>query len=152
MVLDQLGQWRRYAGLTPRVEPAFQFLEQVTAATPPGRHELAGSDLYALVQTYTTKPAAGIVFESHRQYLDVQYLVAGRETILWAPVAALPVVTQPYDPAKDCALYAPGPAATAVRLSPGDFAMFLPADGHAPGLECDGPGDVVKVVVKVRVA
>lgn len=152
MVLDQLGQWRRYAGLSSRLAPAFTFLEQVSTATPPGRYDLTGSNGHALVQAFTTRPATDIVFESHRQYLDVQYLVTGRETILWAPVATLRVVTQAYDPAKDCALYAPVPTATAVRLNPGQFAIFFPADGHAPGLEWDGPGDVLKVVVKVRMA
>jgi len=77
-------------------------------------------------------------------------VLAGRETILWAPLAALTTVTQPYDPARDIGFFAMVGGTTPLSLGPGQFSILFPADGHAPGLAAEGATDVVKVVVKVR--
>jgi YhcH/YjgK/YiaL family protein len=37
-----------------------------------------------------------------------------------------------------------------IQLKPGLFAVFLPDDAHQPGVQVDGPIDVIKVVVKFR--
>ena len=150
MILDCLPQWRQYATTLPGLDKAFAYLETIQADCPTGRNELDGDRVYALVQRYRTKPHDQGKLESHRKYADVQFLVAGRETILWAPLAALTTVTQPYDATKDIAFFGPVAGATPLHLSAGQFTILFPADGHAPGLETEGALDVVKVVVKVR--
>lgn len=150
MILDQLSQCHRYASAMPGFAKAFEFLRTVDASCAPGRYELEGDRLYASVQRYTTKPVEQGALESHRKYTDIQFVVTGRETILWAPLAALTVVTQPYSVEKDIAFYGSVPGTTPVRLGAGQFAVFFPEDGHAPSLQWDGPEEVLKVVVKVR--
>ncbi len=44
-----------------------------------GRHDLDGDDLFALVQEYTTRAADECVWEAHRRYIDVQFVVTGAE-------------------------------------------------------------------------
>jgi YhcH/YjgK/YiaL family protein len=149
MILDQLAHWRQYAAALAGSPTAFRFLETLTSATPEGRYELEGDRIYCLVQRYQTRPDN--VFEAHRRYADVQFLIAGRETILWAPLADL-TVTQPYEASRDVEFFARPERFTPVRLAAGQFAVFFPDDGHAPGLEWGGPADVVKAVVKVRVS
>ena len=61
MILDTLNQWRQYRALSPRFEPAFAFLGQVTDGTPLGRHEIAGDDVFAIVQQNSTTPVQGRV-------------------------------------------------------------------------------------------
>ncbi len=151
MILDQLSQWQRYAAVSPRLGAAFRFLEGVTATAAAGRHDLEGDNLYALVQRYTTKPAKDCALEAHRKYADIQFMFRGRETILWSPLSLLAAVTHPYDAEKDYALFQPVVTATPLHLSDGHFAVFFPEDGHAPCGQWDGPSDVLKVVVKVRV-
>ena len=151
MILDTLAQWPRYQHLAPRLDLAFRFLETLPANQPLGRFELDGDRCFALVQTYTTRPVADGKFETHQQYLDIQFIQAGRETILWAPLATLTHVTQPYAPEKDIAFFANPPDCTPLRLAAGWFAILFPADGHAPCLEWDAPAIVRKVVIKVRV-
>lgn len=151
MILDVLPQWPRYATLNARFARAFAFLEGVTSDTAAGRHELEGDDLFALVQRYRTQPGPGPQLEVHRRYIDIQYLVAGRELIDWAPLTALAEVTMPYDEAKEAALFAAAPGGTPVRLAAGQFAILFPADAHAPCRAWDEPEEVVKVVVKVAV-
>lgn len=150
MIADTLAQSSRYTSLAPRFAAAFAYLRNLPADQPLGRHDIAGDDCFALVQTYTTKPLAEAKFEAHRNYIDIQFVQSGRETILWAPLAGL-AETKPYDAEKDFALFAAPAIATPLRLRAGDFTIFFPEDAHAPTLGLDGPCEVRKVVVKVRI-
>ena len=151
MILDSLTVWHRYAPLHARLANAFTFLEQVRPDIAIGRHEIAGDDVFALVQRYQTRPVEGMQLEAHRRYIDVQYLVAGREAIHWAPLGALAQAIQEYDPVKDAGLYALSAAAVPVPLRVGQFMVLFPDDAHAPCCRLDAPSEVVKVVVKVAV-
>ena len=150
MITDTLRLCHRYAGLHPRFAAAFEFLKKLPADQPLGRFELDGDNCFALVQSYTTKPAADGKFESHERYIDIQFIQSGQETLLWAPRATLQV-TQPYNSEKDVAFYSLPARTTPVNLMAGEFAIFFPEDGHAPGIEYGGAMTVRKVVIKVRV-
>jgi biofilm protein TabA len=151
MIADTLEQHHRYHSLSSRFAAAFAFLEKLPADIPEGRHDIDGDNCFALVQSYATRPSSQIPFEAHRQYIDIQFVLAARETLLWAPLAALTSVTQPYVADKDIAFFAHPPHWIPIKLCAGQFAIFFPADGHAPGVECGGPAEVRKVVIKVRV-
>ena len=150
MILDTLPQWHRYAGVLPGFAQACKYLQTLTPNTATGRYELDGDRMYCLVQQYQTKPVTQAKFEAHRNYVDIQYLLAGRETILWAPLAILTTVTQPYDTGRDVEFFATVTNTTPINLKAGQFCLLFPTDGHAPGVECNGALDVVKAVVKVR--
>lgn len=151
MILDTLNQWRTYAALSSRFAPAFAFLEKVTDSTPVGRHEIAGDDVYALVQRHGTRPVAERQFEAHRKYLDIQFMQSGRELIYWAPLAVATEVTKPYDDKGDAALYKIPAGSMSFQLRPRDFTILYPQDAHAPSCAWDAPAEVFKVVVKVRI-
>ena len=151
MISDTLEQCRRYTSLSPRFAAAFEFLEKLPADQPIGRYDIDGDNCFAMVQAYTTKPLDQAKFETHRQYIDIQFIQAGRETMLWSPLAALTQVTEAYSAEKDVIFYATPPQRTPIDLGAGQFVIFFPTDGHAGGLECYGQSEVRKVVIKVRV-
>jgi biofilm protein TabA len=150
MITDTLALCHRYTSLSPRFAAAFEFLKKLPANQPDGRCDIDGDNCFALVQTYQSKPLAQAMFEAHRQYIDIQFIQGGRETILWSPLDALTQVTQPYAAEKDIAFFANPVRWTPVKLHAGQFCIFFPEDGHAPGIECDGVAEVRKVVIKVR--
>ncbi len=152
MILDTLKNSLRYEALSPRFAQAFAFLRHVDGTQALGRHELDGDNVFALVQKYTTKPVEAALFEAHRRYIDVQFVHSGRETILWAPLAAMRETTMAYDEKKEAALFKVIPEVTPLHLGAGHFTIFFPEDAHAPTLVWDQPGEVFKVVVKVKVA
>jgi YhcH/YjgK/YiaL family protein len=151
MILDTLSRWRQYGALSSRFEPAFAFLQQVTDSSRIGRHEIAGEDIFALVQQHQTRPIRERQYESHRTYIDVQYILRGCEHMVWAPLALLTNVTMPYDATQDAALYGLIPEGVSLPVRAGQFAIFFPDDGHIPSCVWDEPAEVLKVVVKVRV-
>ncbi len=151
MILDTLDNSTRYEALNSRFAKAFAYLKTVDGTQPLGRHDLDGDDCFALVQTYETKTLDKAKFEAHRKYIDVQFISSGRETILWAPLAAMKEETMAYSDEKDAALWKLVPETTPLHVSSGHFAILWPQDAHAPCIEWDKPEQVFKVVVKVAV-
>jgi YhcH/YjgK/YiaL family protein len=136
-------------GLAQRIQAAFDFLQNTdldNAAV--GKVEIDGDRVFALIQEYNTKPRAQGFWEAHRQYLDVQYVVKGLEHMGYANLEQL--TASPYDAAKD---FVPLEGAGSFVLLPaGMFTIFMPQDGHMPGIAVNEPQPVKKVVVKVAVA
>jgi YhcH/YjgK/YiaL family protein len=162
MIVDQLanvesdfyaGLLRQHGGsfkLADRLMLALRFLqEHDTTALAPGRIDLDGDNVFALVQHYETKPKAQGKWEAHRKYIDVQYLAAGAELMGYANLDHLQA--GPYDEDKDF-LLAEG-SGSFVRMHPGTFVILMPPDAHMPMTAVDDiPAPVKKVVVKVKIA
>ena len=90
-------------------------------------------------------------FESHRDYIDIQYLLSGEEMIGVAPVGQLQGAT-PYDAAKDLVFYATPDRYHELAIPPGCFAVFFPWEGHMPMCHSRGPRELHKVVIKVSLS
>ncbi len=149
MIVDRLGNRSVDAHVPPRVRQALEYLRTTDMrAVALGRHDIDGDRLFALVQEYQTRLPAECVWEAHRRYVDVQYIVRGAERMGHASIAdLLPRVG--YDLEKDVALFEPG--TRFVTLSAGMFAIFGPNDVHSPGNAAGDPQPVRKVVVKAAV-
>lgn len=150
MIFDTLDQSDRYLALSPHFAKAFAFLNTMTDDVTVGRHDIAGDDAYALVQSYDTTPVATRKYEVHRQYLDVQFIHRGRELIYWSPLAELTEETMAYSTEHDAALYAYDQKGVPFEIGPGQFSILYPTDGHIPCCAVSDPAPVLKVVVKVR--
>lgn len=151
MILDSLSQSSQYSAISPRFEKAFAFLRGVNENTPVGRHGIDGEDVFAFVQQHLTKPIEERQYEAHRMYIDVQYMIRGREMIYWAPLPLLTNVTMPFSEADDAALYSIIPEGMPYQLNKGQFTILFPEDGHVPSCAWGPVAEVLKVVVKVRV-
>lgn len=149
MIMDVLARWNNYRWINERFETAFRFLETLKCDAPEGRTEIDGENIFCMVQPYETRAWEGQRFEAHRQYADIQLVLDGEESILWAPVETLTTV-QPYEP--DIEFFDLTPAPTELVLTPGVFCVLFPPDAHAPCLEHGAPSRVRKAVVKVRIA
>ena len=74
------------------IATALEFLAKPeTAELPVGRYELDGDNIFVLIQDQTTAPVENKRAESHRNYIDIQYLFTGKEVQGYAPL--LPGVT-----------------------------------------------------------
>ncbi len=148
MIADTLAAAQLYTPTHPRLAAGFDFLRKLPANIADGRHEIDGDRVFALVQSYTTTPAATRKLEHHRKYADIQYLISGGEIIEHVALDGLPVDT-PYDETKDYGLVRDPAARSSVVLAPGSWAIFFPQDAHKPGCALGVPGAVRKVVIKV---
>jgi YhcH/YjgK/YiaL family protein len=151
MILDLLPNASCYRGVHPSLVKGFAWLSSYDPTTPNGPHEIDGSALVAIVSRYKTAPASEKKWESHRVHGDIQYMVSGAELIGYEQRERLKIHT-PYDGARDVEFYeAPNPPLSRFTLNEGSFAIFLPQDGHQPGVMMERPADVHKVVIKFRI-
>ena len=152
MISAQLSHSKRYENLLPGLDKAFAWLRE-NAANPPadGRYPIESDNVFAIVVSYSTAPRTEKILETHRNYLDVQFLAkGGPEAIYFTPADRAPL-SGDYDPAKDLQKYEPLSADSLVVLKEGDFAIFFPEDAHQPGVHFGRAAQVKKIVVKVRV-
>ena len=150
MILDILENRGRYTGVSPEIERALEYLASTDfSALENGKHPIEGDELFALVSTYETEPESVRSFEAHRRYIDIQYILSGREIIYWAALQEL-VPKDEYSVEKDI-LFLSGTERARLQLSPGSFAVFYPQDAHKPNCTWEKPQQVRKVVVKVRI-
>lgn len=153
MILAALDSIDAETGPWAAVAAELEFLRCFDGRPWEGRRDIRGGKSFALYQAYETKPPAGAKFEAHRQWIDLQFVWQGKESILQAPLSRLGPPDTPYDATRDAALWNGSlvPDFSALRLAKGDLAVFFPEDAHAPGLEAGGSHSVVKVVVKVAI-
>ena len=148
MIIDHLDNARLYFGLGVRLAAGLRYLQETDLQhLVPGRYEIEGRSLFALVFEYQTKPREAAFWEAHRQYIDIQYVQSGTELIGYAPLALMECGS--YDEGDDI-VRAEGEGEF-LELRAGFFAVLGPQDVHMPGLLRDVPHAVKKVIVKVAV-
>ncbi len=146
MILDELSAAGRYAPLHAGFADAFQFLTGTALdRLPVGKHEIDGERLFVLISHDPGRGRQASKLESHRKYIDIQYVVRGVDEMGWRPLADCRQVQTPYDAPRDLGFFADQPA-TWIRVSAGQFVIFWPDDAHAP---LSGQGELIKAVVKV---
>jgi YhcH/YjgK/YiaL family protein len=148
VVSDLLANAHLYTALGTRIAQGLQFLADTDLASlAPGKHEIDGNRLFALVSDYTPKPPAEGRWEAHRRYLDLQYVVSGVERMGVAPTSRM--TETDYQADRDLAwLEGEGDLLT---FGAGQFMILWPGDAHMPGIDAGVPGTVRKVVVKIAI-
>ena len=178
MIYDKIDNWQTYAAISQDIRLGLDYLRNMTPDVAPGVYELSPR-VKAIVSEYTTKKENENGYEAHRDWIDIQYLLSGEETVHCLPLEYLSE-TQPYDAAKDAAFYRAAPSVPSagshpqnnlrisalsarhnasvsfyppqqLRLGNGYFTILFPQDGHMPCLSVTEPQPVRKVVVKVKI-
>ncbi|MBP5505265.1 MAG: YhcH/YjgK/YiaL family protein [Bacteroidales bacterium] len=149
MIFDKIENFATYSGISEDLRLGLEFLNNIDPAIEKGVHHLSPR-VRAIVSEYDTKPENEYGYETHREYIDIQFLISGTEKIASLPLEYLKE-TKAYNPDIDAAFY----QEDAVRplesvIGNGCFAVYFPQDGHMPGLCTSAPGPVKKVVVKVK--
>lgn len=160
MIVDQLSNVDSdyYAGLLRSHGGSFKLAERLMLGLNflknenvremlPSRIELEGDKVFAMIQHYDTKPKEQGVWEAHRKYIDIQYVVEGQELMGYANLGHLQAGE--YNDEKDYLLLKG--EGSYVLMKPGTFVILAPQDAHIPQVAVDAPQPVKKVVVKVAV-
>ena len=134
-----------------RYAPALPGLEEAVAAVnaladyEAKTYPLSDGNRF-FVAVGTTK--APDVAEAHRKYLDIQYIVKGKEVMGWADLADCQPAGD-FNEEKDVGKYSGD--FEFITIPEGVCYVAFPEDAHMPGRHLDVPNDFVKVVVKLKV-
>ena len=152
MIKDNISNRNTYEGLKPELKETFDFLAGLKGGDfSEMTIELDGRNRFVMLQSYETEAFDGHRYESHKNYLDIQYVLEGSEIIRVADISGL-AVFQDYDSGKDIMFYDGKAEGIDVILQPGDFVVLYPQDGHMPKLAAGSPGVIKKAVAKIRFA
>ena len=131
-------------------DKAFAYLKNTDLKTlSNGRHVIDGDNVFAIVTGAPTKDYDKTAFESHRKYIDLQFVITGEEKMAKAPVTSV-TVNKPYDEAADIAYYTG--EGKIYTVPAGTFMLFFPTEAHRPNITPGGNKVVKKIVIKIRVA
>lgn len=132
--------------LNKRVVEGLEFLAKTDfSKLEDGRHVI-NDYMYVNVETYQTKEDA--LFEAHRDYIDIQYIISGEEKIGVARYSDCTENT-PYDKERDIEFL--NGEGEFYPMRTGDYMILYPTDAHKPSISLNEKATVRKAVVKVRV-
>jgi len=148
MILDTLDNYHLYQSVNERIAKGFEFLHNTDLdAIPPGKHDIDGDTIFALVQEYQTKPLAECKLESHKKYIDIQYVIRGEEFMGITTKNNQKILE--VNEEKDYTFYEG--TTSLVRVSKGMFTIFFPDDLHQPCVQTKLVSEVKKVVITVLI-
>lgn len=130
-------------------DKAFAYLKNTDLQKlPNGRYTIDGNNVYAIVTEAPTKDYDKTAFESHRKYIDLQYVISGEENMAKTPIASV-TISKPWDERSDLANYTGDGKIYTVPA--GTFNLFFPSDAHRPNITPGGNKVVKKIVIKINV-
>ncbi|MBR4631964.1 MAG: YhcH/YjgK/YiaL family protein [Elusimicrobia bacterium] len=147
MLVSSTKKYKKILNFFPQLEIVFDYINKnIDAETLDGKYNIT-KEIFATVQTCQPKPKDEQVLEKHKKYIDLQYVISGKEKIGWKFFDKSFKVLKRYNVKKDISFYS-NPPDTFINLKKGEFAVFFPEDTHAP-LCCDK--EVKKCIVKIPV-
>jgi biofilm protein TabA len=129
-------------------DAAFAFLRTKGLDTlSPGKYPIMGDAVFATISEADTHKPEEVKWESHRDYIDLQYIISGKELIGVADTAKAKII-KPYTP--DVINYEV--EGTYYTAGQGEFFLFFPNNAHRPTIKAPGYDRTKKIVIKIRTA
>lgn len=148
MIVDCLENADKYLCLNPYFATAFTMLRRSNIACfSEGRLEIDGDKVYAVIVNEPGRKAEDAFLETHDNYIDIQFVIQGTDTIGWKARKDLVRPNGDHDAERDVTFYADEPTAWSA-IGPGQFGIYFPEDGHMPMISDDR---LHKVIIKVAV-
>ena len=149
MIKDTLNNSKIYYSLSENIKKGLMWLEaNDLIEIDDGKYLIDGNNVYASVQTYETKEDAK--YESHRKYIDIQYMITGEEKIGVTDLSNCKSCIE-YDSERDLEFYDIDCEDEYIALDKGQFLILFPHDAHKPSISKNKKNTVKKVVVKVAI-
>ena len=124
MIIDKIENAHLYKNIGDRIKKSFSYIIQTDLKNlAPGKYEIDGENIFALVSKYETKLESEGKLEAHRKYIDVQYVIESEELMGYAPLGGQKVL-EPYKEENDIVFFTGDKSFT--KVSEGMFAIFFP--------------------------
>ncbi|BEP30342.1 YhcH/YjgK/YiaL family protein [Helicovermis profundi] len=149
MIIDNIQNIGMYKNIGKYLDEAINYILTTNFdKISPGKYQVIGDDVFAIISEYETKNEDDGFWEAHEKYIDIQYIAKGIEKIGYSNIERFEIKNC-YDCDSDVAL---GRAdGDFITLFPGDFMILFPQDVHKPGNQYCEKAQVKKVVVKVKI-
>ncbi len=113
-----------------------------------GKFEIDGDDLFGIGLEYTTKPIGECLWEAHRRYIDIHYILEGQELIHISDISGMKV-SKIYDAENDYELFE-GEKEHSINLKQGMLLVLSPNEVHKTSIILEGVCYLKKIVFKLK--
>ncbi|HEY8891189.1 MAG TPA: YhcH/YjgK/YiaL family protein [Clostridium sp.] len=149
MIVDKLSNAEQYYKLGPRIEKAFKYIKNIDLSQIEiGKYQIDDDKIFAVVSEYETKNLEKGLWEAHRNYIDIQYIITGKEKMGYSCIDDMKPLIE-YEENKDV-LFVKGQG-DYITINEGAFALFTPNDAHMPSIKVNNTQFVKKLLVKILV-
>lgn len=150
MLKNDINLADKYAYLDEKIQRGLKWLKETDLSKlEKGKYLIEGDEIFADVQSYVSFPYEECFYESHKKYVDIQYVVEGEEFFGCVDVADLAGKT-PYNEQNDITFYNDPEYKVGVALKQGDFAIVYPEEAHKPRIRLTDAVFVKKIVLKIK--
>lgn len=150
MIFTSIYSDYKSQGLHPVLLKVIDFLKETDFSDiGPGEYELEGRDIFYQVHEIVTEELEKRSPESHKEYIDCQFVVKGEEKIGTTRLKDSYSVKE-YFENRDLIFYQSVEDEGYIHAVEGCVSVFFPEDVHKPQIAVKEPADEKKVVVKIR--
>lgn len=134
-----------------KITEVLSYMETIDLQELPVGKYVVDDDVYYMVQEYETKSIDQCRIESHKKYVDIQWIINGAERIDVSDIYAL-ALEEEYDDVKDVMFWKETSQLSQMVLRDGSYAIFYPQNAHRPSIAINKSAMVKKVVIKIKIA
>jgi len=145
MIVDNIKNASVYFGINSAIEEALRFLMNYAGQTDKSASIHVSDRVTVKVCPYTTKDESECVFEAHKRYADIHYMISGGECMAYTHIDNLRVMSENE---KDDLILLDG-SGTKIPLNKGDFLIAFPQDAHMCAIKQSVPAPCCKLVAKI---
>jgi YhcH/YjgK/YiaL family protein len=134
--------YRQYHADSLRWKKAFRFIKETNLQEiAPGKYPIDSNVVFASVTAGSLRAFEQTKWEFHKDYIDIQYIIKGKEMIGVAPVTATPANAFAGIDSSTAKYY---------TAQPDTLYILFPHDAHRPTIQVPGETIVKKLVIKVK--
>jgi YhcH/YjgK/YiaL family protein len=135
---------------------AFEYLENITSDflnVKDGEciKEMLTEDIFVLKQAYYTKDRKDCFFESHKKYIDIQFMVKGDEYMDVSDLKSLEIINDYNDKTDFIKYKGKVDGISKLLIEEKSLAIFYPCDAHQPCIKVENKELIYKAVIKIPV-
>lgn len=150
MIFDNIKNASIYYNLNEQIKEGLLFLQNNDLKVIQEGKYVINDNIYVNIEQYYPKPIERCKLESHKKYIDIQYIIEGEEMFGFININEKDLASiQPYDENKDIIFY--NGNCNYLKAKQSDFIIFDTCDAHKPQIKTNKKKTLVKkAVVKIR--
>lgn len=149
MIYSNIKNKNEYKFLDEKIQKCFEYIEENNLKDmEKATYEIDGKDIFVNIVEYETTKAENRFWEAHKQYIDIHFMLEGKEYININFIDDME--KKPYIE-KDDFLELIGDKKISVLMKERDFLICYPNDAHMTAVEVENPEKIKKAIFKVIV-
>lgn len=149
MIFGNINHKKTYSNLDKDLNTCFEYIRNNDLSSyQKGRYEIDNDDIFVNIVEYDTKNIEDGFWEAHKKYIDIHFMIKGKEIINLNFIENLS--DKGYKEPEDF-LELEGEKSSFVTLCENDFLICFEEDAHMTGIKVDENEPIKKAIFKVKI-